>query len=627
MNFFSDIFNSITGKNTNEVEENEYNTNNVVSNTIPKLVGPNESCIIRKFNPNFLEQGKTLHREQSKRSDYLRSNIRSINESMNNGYINNNIEGFGDMTASKNSSDLSETTTLSNSFDKNIERYNKEYPLFIDETRNAAKLNDRNKNMKDNSSLFTNSDNNFYDITYQKEGCYKSAGASGLELQTDLNDVSVQTCKMRASDLGYSGFAMSRGRDGQLSCYLSKDISTAKTGGISTKPMTSLAFKTSTSANMGGLLFNGQLGIYNNSIDNNLVTDLEGVKDCDIKGGDILINDKSVVATWGGNCKEPQLKIIENSEWELIGRDKNTGGVPDASFWAVKSKNDGKHDYYPMGNTIYAGSAGTVYDNPPNSSGYLIAGDVKDPLSYFTMAGPGGKDDITIKRPMCPSGYSSMGDVVIDADDYPTPKNIKCIPTDCITTDTSQGNTIWRGLGIELKKQNYNLFKGNRGDYSTTSIKDSCLKIGSGNVNSMGSAAPSPAPTPTPEPSNAPAAKNKIAIDLINTVFNYLDQILISVKNITSARNQNANNSGLVSFNYITLAKKQLTEAISAINSNNYTQATANINSSLPNIANGTAFCLMAFAIINANQATKDYVNGLGTNAKKNLESAINALA
>jgi len=439
MNFFSDLFNSIIGKKKNEVEENEYNA-------IPKLVGPNESCIIRKFRPNFLDQGKTLHREQSKRSDALRSNIRAMNERMSNS---NNIEGFGDMTASKNSSDLSETTTLSNSFDKNIERYNKEYPLFIDETRNAGKLNDRNKNIKDNSSLFTNSDNNFYDITYEKEGCYKSAGAPGLELQTDLKDVSVNTCKMRASDLGYSGFAIRKGSGGQLGCYLSKDISTAKAGGIATKPVTSLAFKTSNLANMGGLLFNGQLGIYNNTIDNNLVTDLEGIQGCDAKSSDFFINEKSVVATWGGNC----------------------------------------------------------------------------------------------------------------------------------------------------------------------------------NVANAAAPVPAPVPAPTDASVSAPAAKNKIAIDLINTVFNYLDQILISVKNITSARNQNANNSGLVSFNYVTLAKKQLTEAISAINSNNYTQATANINSSLPNIANGAAFCLMAFAIINANQATKDYVTGLGTNAKKNLESAIKALA
>jgi hypothetical protein len=274
----------------NEVGANEVGANEVA---IPKIVGPNESCIKRKFKPNFLEQGKTLHREQSKRSEALRSSITLMNET---------IEGFGTMTASKNNADLSDTTTLSNEFDKNIDRYNKEYPLFIDETRNAVKLNDRTKNIKDNSLLFTNGDNNFYDITYEKEGCYKSAGASGLQLQTDLKEVNVNTCKMRASDLGYSGFAIRAGPSGQLGCYLSKNISSAKSGGIATKPITSLAFKTSTSANMGGLLPNGQLGIYNNTIDNNLVTDLTSIDGCDMTGEDMLINEKSLVATWGGNC-------------------------------------------------------------------------------------------------------------------------------------------------------------------------------------------------------------------------------------------------------------------------------------------------------------------------------------
>ena len=62
---------------------------------------------------------------------------------------------------------------------------------------------------------------------------------------------------------------------------------------------------------------------------------------------------------------EPRLKFMQANEWELIARDKEMGSVPDASFWALKPKSDGKHNYYPMGNTIFAGSAGAVYNNPP----------------------------------------------------------------------------------------------------------------------------------------------------------------------------------------------------------------------------------------------------------------------
>jgi hypothetical protein len=475
MNYVRDIFNSIIGPISTSNENN-------------CEVGTNE--LRYKVKPNFLDQGKTLHREKIKRSEDLISSIRVMNERINNGFINNgfihnNIEGFGNMTSSKNSADLSDTTTLSNDFDKNIERYNKEYPLFIDETRNYMKLNDRNKNIKDNSSLFTNRDNNFYDITYEKEGCYKSSGGSGLELQTDLNDVSVKTCKMRASDLGYSGFAIRKDPNGNLGCYLSKDISAAKTGGIATKPMTSLAFKTSNSANMGGLLFNGQLGIYNNTIDNNLVTDLTGIEGCDAKNKGVLINEESVVATWGGNCKEIRLKVINSSAWELIGTDSGTGGRPDASFWTVRPITLGNDTYYPIGHTIYTGSGRTVYNSPPRGSMLMVAGDVKDPLSYNPLSGTRGRSSINIKRPVCPPGYVSLGDVVT-SNASPIPQGIKCVPADCVSITTSTQKFIWNGLGIQITAlynipaeqaspmNGYNLFKTNRGN-TFYSIKDSCL--------------------------------------------------------------------------------------------------------------------------------------------------------
>ena len=290
MNFFNELFNRIIYTDKHE----EVSTGTTpIELSIPKLVGPNESCIKRKFKPNFLEQGKTLHREQLQRSDALTSNIRDMNESI--------IEGFSDLTSNKNISQITDTTTYSNDFDKKIDRYNKEYPIFIDETRNAVRLN--NRNIKDNPVLFKNGVNTMYDFTFEKEGCYKTAGASGLELQSDMNNASGQTCSTRAFDLGYSGFAISKGSGGQKSCAISKNISQAKGGGIATKPITSFSFKKSISANTGGLLGNGQLGIFDNNIENNLVTDLSGVDGCYIAGGEINVNESSLSATFGGNCK------------------------------------------------------------------------------------------------------------------------------------------------------------------------------------------------------------------------------------------------------------------------------------------------------------------------------------
>ena len=136
MNFFNEIFNRIinTGVGANGVDANGVDANGIGANgistsenpielSIPKLVGPNESCIKRRFKSNFLEQGKTLNREQLQRSEALRSNIRDMNESI--------MEGFSELTSNKNSSQISDTTTYSNDFDKNIDRYNKEYPILM----------------------------------------------------------------------------------------------------------------------------------------------------------------------------------------------------------------------------------------------------------------------------------------------------------------------------------------------------------------------------------------------------------------------------------------------------------------------------------------------------------------
>jgi hypothetical protein len=231
------------------------------------------------YKPCMLDQGKLWNNRQYDREIALKSNISNIE-----GFTSNNI----------NNSQIHESTTLSDDFDRKIERYNTEQPIFIDETRNFMKLNDRNINSYDK----------FNDVTYEKEGCYKKRMEADASLiyQPDLADVNVQTCKMRASDLAYAGFALKKNATGQLGCYLTNDIAVVKTGDLATKTMSSFSFKKSNSATMGGLLPNGQVGIYNNNLDNNLLTDLIAREGCDMKGGNMLINDKTLVATYGGNC-------------------------------------------------------------------------------------------------------------------------------------------------------------------------------------------------------------------------------------------------------------------------------------------------------------------------------------
>ena len=262
----------------------------------------------KSYKPYVLEQGKLLEKKKYSKQEVLNTN---------NFERNNVVEGFGNMMATtnktldKNNSELAETMLLSNNFSNKINNYKDTYPAFIDETRNAIKLNDRTKNVnsgiKNNSSIYKNGENIFYDITVEKEGCYKAQGDYGLEFQPDMKDVNIDTCKMRASNLGYSGFALRKGNEGQLGCYLSKDISKAKVGDISTRTMSSFSFSKNSSANTGGLLPNGQIGIFTDTITNNLITDLPGVDGCNINGGDITINTDSIIATYGGNCKKEYL--------------------------------------------------------------------------------------------------------------------------------------------------------------------------------------------------------------------------------------------------------------------------------------------------------------------------------
>jgi hypothetical protein len=102
--------------------------------------------------------------------------------------------------------------------------------------------------------------------------------------------------------MGYTGFSIKKKTDGQLGCYLTNDIAGVKSGGLATKPQTSLAFKTNTNAKVGSLLMNGQLGLFNGTTYDILDTDLTPVSGCAADGSKILINADSIQATYGLNC-------------------------------------------------------------------------------------------------------------------------------------------------------------------------------------------------------------------------------------------------------------------------------------------------------------------------------------
>ena len=313
------------------------------------------------YNPCVLAQGQRLHAKQAEKVEALQPNLLAFNENVISPYANtspyvnvntyarygsanvntyangdrysnantyattntyikgrkyppgdqcgNSVEGFETLatprTNAKNSSELAETNNASANYGQKIDRYVTEYPSLLADSRMyvqgqgtgaQGQGTDRTKNIKAtlNQAIGVN-----YDITADKEGCYKQTD-SVLDYQSDMTNVTVDTCKNRASEIGYAGFSIKKKTDGQLGCYLTNDLAGAKSGGLATKSQTSLAFKSDKNANLGSLLMNGQLGLFQDTLP--LATDLTAVPGCDMKGGKILINTDSVVATYGSNC-------------------------------------------------------------------------------------------------------------------------------------------------------------------------------------------------------------------------------------------------------------------------------------------------------------------------------------
>ena len=318
---------------------------------------PKKTCV--------LDQGKLLLSRQQQREVALTSDINLM------GY-----EGFtsnSSTTIAKNENELLNTTAMSNNLNTNVARYNNEYPNLIADARAFTKMTNRNakvnRDFKEHVDLM-------YDITADKEGCYKHSNKSSLVYQSDIKDVDERTCKNRALDMGYPAFAVKKNATGQLGCYLSKDIEGERAGGLATKDMTSFSFKKSKGANVGGLLMNGQIGSYKDTVNTNMVTDLTAYPGCDIQGGNVFINDTSVIATYGGNCKPPPLiphfvNTGKRQTWissetfaqNMGGRlatiqeirdyiNKNGALAPGQDQW-VAVTNDGARDWAQIGNTVH----------------------------------------------------------------------------------------------------------------------------------------------------------------------------------------------------------------------------------------------------------------------------------
>ena len=349
-----------------------YNTNANEGTDADKVNKPKKTC--------FLDQGKLLLSRQQQREVALNRDIKLIGENIVEGFTNNSSTNSS--TLAKNETELMNTTGMSDNLNTNVTRYNNEYPNLIADARAFTKMTNRNASVNRN---FKEHVDQLYDITANKEGCYKQSNKSSLVYQSDMKDVNERSCKNRALDMGYPAFAIKKNATGQLGCYLTNDIEGERAGGLATRDMTSFSFKKNKGANVGGLLMNGQVGSYKDTVNTNMVTDLTAYSGCNIQGGNVFINDASVAATYGGNCKPPPLiPHFENtgkrqtwisSETYAQNRggrlatiqeirdyiNKNGAVAPGQDQW-VAVTNDGARDWAQIGNTVHVPGKSHIKD-------------------------------------------------------------------------------------------------------------------------------------------------------------------------------------------------------------------------------------------------------------------------
>jgi hypothetical protein len=236
----------------------------------------------------------------------------------------------------------------------------------------------------------------------------------------------------------------------------------------------------------------------------------------------------------GSHGNIPKLNIINTNDYSVISTDNDSGGKPDISWWRGKKVKIGNIDYHPLGDIPMAGDRDQVYYgvykkgktiidkleydvtdstnegvisiNGPDMQTILVGGDVKYPDSFQKIWQNDDQFKTGLYRPVCPSGYTSMGDIVMGAWDGTYKNNTisnvlvnkdaaqnvpVCVPSDCVTPIYSNVSVLWSAYnGKSMVKSlntwtnlvdqgsiddyGYNLMRGS-GDGVLYKIKDSCI--------------------------------------------------------------------------------------------------------------------------------------------------------
>ena len=409
-------------------------------------------------------------------------------------------EGFDGMlnrtqANTKNDTDAANLQTMESNFNQAISDYEASQQNLMDKTQTFLEGNRTyGTNIHAVQGSYTSG------IMPGWVGCYKS-GNDGLTEQADLGtNTNVTNCKERASDLGYTAFALrQQGTTPGNTCFVGDSIDQAQSQGLAIKSIVSFAFKKAEGTNIGGLMMNGQVGMYQDIITNNLVTDLTAVANCDISIGG-RINANTTTASYGYNCNgtaqspftPPPPPPTPPAQPTPDGYTKYTG------------MDSGGNDIVKLADGTAIADIATACNNNASCSGFNSGGWVKAIISpqnqWDSPNYNGSLLDLYVKNKPAeatPSGYTKYPTMDSGGNDIIQMTNgtpIADLATACNNNATCSGFNSWGWLKKTISPQNQwdspvdgngnhiDLYVKNKTDYcasyseTDTNLSDDCYQ-------------------------------------------------------------------------------------------------------------------------------------------------------
>ena len=142
-----------------------------------------------------------------------------------------------------------------------------------------------------------------------------------------------------------------------------------------------------------------------------------------------------------------RLKVIQTNDYSFIGNTFTYDDNQDGSWWTPKTQTSGGETYYPVGDIFVIGDnepkktgntivgdvdSGPSLTNGPDMKTILVAGDVVDPIDYKSSSGLYTHQQVKLFSPVCPDGYTALGDASTSNVVGQKKNTFKCLPTECV---------------------------------------------------------------------------------------------------------------------------------------------------------------------------------------------------